>query len=272
MVSYRRLVAPISVTLLILVAGLAFLNLRPSYVGPPPILDPNFELWVGDAGSGKLMLWDLEYVKGIGDQVSLQETAVAGKRAIEFLIMQDGSDSEPVYAYLKQNQTIDGARLTELLTDEIGVWILAEPCNCNGTIAARSIIFGIEVNDGLHTLTFIFSDRVIEATTILAHRFVYLPTQPGTWTYQHINVTEQYRLAQWSLPERLTFSLVFEVGGFATGRHSAYVNSFHVTKPQLHTGPLDSSKTGQSGFSSSDVWCFVLGRFRLSHLVVKGLT
>jgi hypothetical protein len=265
--SYRRLIAPISVTLLILVAGLAFLNLRSSYVGPPPILDPNLELWVGDLGSRKLMLWDLEYVKGPGDQVSLQETVLAGKKATEFLIMQDGSDSEPVYAYLKQ--TMDGARLAGLLSDDIGVWILTEPCNCNGTMTARSIIFGIEVNDGLHTLTFIFSDRVIEATTILAHRFVYLPTQPGTWTYQHINVTEQYRLAQWSLPERLTFSLVFEVGGFATGRHSAYVNSFHVTKTQPVTGTHDSYGTGQSRFSFRDIWCSELDRFRLSYLAVK---
>jgi len=269
--SYKGLVAPISVTLLILVAGLAFLNLRPSYVGPPPILDPSFQLWVGDPDSGKLMLWDLEYVKGLGDQVSLQETALAGKRAIELLIMQDGSDSEPVYAYLKQNQTIDGARLTELLTDDIGVWILTEPCNCNGTITTRSIIFGIEVNDGLHTLTFIFSDRAIETATILAHRFVYLPTQPGTWTYQHINVTEQYRLAQWGLPDRLTFSLVFEVGGFATGSHSAYVNSFHVT-PRAGTGPHYSSETGQSRLSFSDFWSSEVGRFRVSHLGVKGLT
>jgi hypothetical protein len=218
------------------------------------------------------MLWDLEYVKGLGDQVSLRETELAGKRAIEFLVTQDGSDSEPVYAYLKQNQTIDGARLTELLTDDIGVWVLTEPCNCEVTVTPRSVIFGVEVNDGLHTLTFIFSDRAIGAMTILAHRFVYLPTEPGTWAYQHINVTEQYGLAQWNLPERLTFSLVFEVGGFATGSHGAYVNSFHVTKPQLHSGPSDSSKTKQSRSLSSDVWCSDLARFSLSHLGVKGLT
>jgi hypothetical protein len=211
-------------------------------------------------------------VKGLGDQVSLQETEVAGKRAIEFLVLQDGSNSEPVYAYLKQNQTMDGARLTELLTDDIGIWVLTESCHCDETVTTRSVIFGVEVNDGLHTLTFIFSDGAIGATTILAHRFVYLPTQPGTWAYQHINVTEQYGLAQWGLPERLTFSLIFEVGGFATGSHSAYVNSFHHTKPQLGTGPHYSSGTEQSRFSFSDFLSSESGRFRLSHLAVKGLT
>jgi hypothetical protein len=265
--SYKSLVAPISVILLIAVAGLAFLDLRPSYVGPPPILDPSFELWVGDQGSRRLMLWDLEYVSGLGDNVSLQETVFAGKRAMELLIMQAGNDGKPVYAYLKQ--TIDGERLAGLLTDDVGVWVLTEPCVCDGTTPARSVTFGVEVNDGVHTLTFIFSDIAAETRTILAHRFVYLPTQPRTWTYQHINVTEQYTLAQWSLPEHVTFSLVFEVGGFATGWHSAYVNSFQWTKPQLGTGSHGSSQESQPELSLNEVYCFDLGRFSFPHSVVK---
>lgn len=267
--SYRKLIAPISVTLLILIAALAFFNLRPSFVGPPPILDPDFELWVGDPGARRLMLWDLEYVKGPGDNVSVQETVVGGKRATELLVMKSGGDGQPVYAYLKQNQTIDGARLTGLLNDDIGVWVLAEPCACDGTSTARSVIFGVEVNDDLHTLAFIFSDRAIETRTILAHRFVYLPTQPGTWTYQHINVTEQYTLAKWSLPQHLTFSLFFEVGGYATGLHSAYVNSFKWTKPQLDAGPRIYSELKQSALSFNDAQYFDLGRFGISYLAVK---
>jgi hypothetical protein len=265
--SYRKLIAPISVTLLILIAGLAFINSRPSFVGPPPILDPNFELWVGDPGARRLMLWDLKYVKGARDNVSLQETVVNGKRATQFLVMHNGGDAEPVVSYL--TQIIDGARLTGLLNDDIGVWVLAEPCACSGTSTTRSVIFGVEVNDGLHTLTFIFSERANDASTILAHRFVYLLTEPGAWTYQHINVTREYTLAQWSLPVRLTFSLVFEVGGYATGWHSAYVNSFTWRNPQLDTTTYASYNVKQTTFSLNSLQCFDLGRFRVSYSVAK---
>jgi hypothetical protein len=269
MTSYKKLVAPISVALLIIVAGLAFFNVRPSYVGPDPILDPSFQLWVGDPGSRRPMLWDLEYMKGPGDSVSLQEAVVGGKKAVELLIVQSGTDSQPVYAYLKQ--TMDGARLADLLSYDVGVWVLAEPCACNGTITPTSIVFGVEVNDGLHTLTFIFSDLATQ-TTILAHRFVYLPTQPGTWTYKHLNVTEQYRLANWTLPESLTFSLIFEVGGLAIGTHRAYVSSFQATKLQVSTGSLESSGAGKPDLLLSDLRLFSLSRLSFLVFSSKGLT
>jgi hypothetical protein len=264
--SYRKLVPPISVALLILVAGLAFFNVRPSYVGPDPILDPSFQLWVGDPGFRRLMLWDLEYVKGPSDSVSFQEAVVDGKKAVELLIVQSGSTSQPVYAYL--TQTMDGARLADLLSYDVGVWLLAEPCACNGTITPSSVIFGVEVNDGLHTLTFVFSDLAAQAT-ILAHRFVYLPTRPGTWTYEHLNVTEQYKLANWTLPESITFSLFFEVGGLAVGTHRAYVNSFQATKPQVSTGSLDFSATSRSDLLLSDLRLFLPIASDFLHLVAK---
>jgi hypothetical protein len=255
------------VALLIVVAALTFLNLRPGYVGPPPILDPNLELWVGNQGAKRLMLWDLESTEGPGDNVSLQETVINGKNAKEFLILQSGSSGNAVYAYL--TQMIDGARLAGLLSGDLGVWILAEPCECNQGSTAQSVIFGVELNDGVHTLTFIFSDAPAATTMILADRFVYLLVQPGTWTYQHINVTREYALAQWSLPVQLSFSMVFWVGGHATGWHRAYVNSFHVRRPQLISGAHDSSGVTQPAFSSAILQSSNLSRSRFSDFVVK---
>jgi hypothetical protein len=264
--SHKRLVAPISVALLIVVAGLTFFNARPSNAGPAPILDPSFQLWVGDPGSRKLMVWDLEYVKGADDSVSVQEAVVDGKQAVEFQILQRGSDGQPVYAYLKQ--TMDGGRLADLLSYDVGAWVLVEPCDCNGTITPTSVIFGIEVNDGIHALTFIFSG-VATQTTILAHRFIFLRAQPDTWTYQHFNVTEQYRLANWTLPESLTFSLVFEVGGFAVGRHRAYVNSFQATKPPVSIKSQASFEANQSELQLFDLGWPNLLRLRFQCIVAK---
>jgi hypothetical protein len=244
MKSYRKLIPPISVTILLIVAGLTFLGLQPSFVGPPPILDPNFQLWVGDAGARRLMVWDLEYTKRPGDIVSLRETVVGGKNATQILLTHSGIDDAPIYIYLKQ--TIDGARLTGLLEGDIGIWVLTEPCACSGTSTAQALIFGVEINDGVHTITFIFSDQATETRTLLAHRFVYLPTQSGVWTQQHVNLTRQYALARWSLPDHLTFSLVFEAGATATGTHSAYVNSIHVEKPQVNSIQHGSSDATQS--------------------------
>jgi len=196
------------------------------------------------------MLWDMEYVEGPADNVSLREAVVDGKSAAELQVSQSGIDDAPVYVYLKQ--TIDGARLAGLLEDDVGIWVLAEPCVCNGTSTARSSIFGVELNDGIHTLTFIFSDQAIAPTTFLAHRFVYLTTQSGVWTYQQFNVTMQYALAHWNLPGQLTFSLVFQAGALATGLHSAYVNSIHVAKPQVSSQQFGPSDLARSEVSFCD--------------------
>jgi hypothetical protein len=263
---YKRLFAPISVILLVVVAGLAFLNVRPSYVGPPPILDPSFQLWIGDPTSRRPMLWDFEYVNASGSSVSLNEVVINGKKAVELLIASTGRGDDPSYAYLKQ--TMDGQRLVDLLSYDVGVWVLTEPCNCNETITTNSVVFGIEVNDGIHTLTFIFSESAAQAT-ILAHRFVYLPTRPATWVYQHINVTEQYQLAHWALPELLTFSLVFEVGGRATGSHSAFVNSFQATRPPVRIRSQGSSQAKQSALLFNNPRWRTLVRLKFSCFVAK---
>jgi hypothetical protein len=234
MESFKKLVAPISLILLIVVAGLAFFDLRPGYVGPPSILDPNFQLWVGVPSAKSLMVWNVTSVSGSGDNVSLRETVIDGKSAAELSILQSGVDGNAAYAYL--TQTIDGTRLTGLLSGDVGAWVLAEPCACNGSSTSQSVIFGVELDDGIHTLTYIFSDSSVETTVILAHRFVYLPIQPGAWTYQHFNVTREYQRAHWSLPDQLTFSVVFQVGAHATGWHHAYLNSFQVTSSELVAG------------------------------------
>ena len=38
------------------------------------------------------MVWDLEYVKGPGDNVALQQAVIDGKSAAELLVMQSGID------------------------------------------------------------------------------------------------------------------------------------------------------------------------------------
>ncbi len=242
----RKHTAPLSVTLLIIVAALAFLNsLRSSSIGPPPILDPNFELWVEDSGTKRLKVWEFEYVKGPSDSVSLQQTVVNGNNATEFLVLQDGKDENWVYAYLKQ--VIDGTRLRALFTRVLNVSILRESCACGNPSADESTIFGLEVNDGVHTLTFVFSGK---PEGFLAHRTVFLYTPPQEWTYHQIDLRKEYDAAHWNwnLTDRLTFSVVFAVAGNATGWHRAYVQGFSSPKPQMNSGVQALLRIDEPGF------------------------
>jgi len=237
----RKLTAPLSVILLVIIAGLAFVTLQSGPIGPAsephPILDPNFDLWVEVAGTRRLMVWELEYIKGPGDSVSLQQMSVDGRRTLEFLVFGGEKDGKGMNVYLRQ--TIDGTRLAILLKSGLDISIIVEPCGCGGALTVHSVAFGVEVNDGNHLITFVFSDETAEPQTFFANRIVFFPTAPGKWAKQHIDLAKEYNLAQWKLPERITFSLVFGVGANVTGWHRAYVEGFSVPMLRLGARPQE---------------------------------
>ena len=225
----RRWTAPLSAIFLIVVAGLAFYQLRHAGTeNPPPILDPQFELWVSDSqfGGSRPLVWELEYSQGSEDQISLRKTDVAGRTALEIKLFQDGGDGW-VYVYMRQS--IDGARLAALLNRTIGVLTFLETtCACRRASPPQSTVFGIETNDGEHTLSFLFSDAAMEPQQTPSSRTVFLLTVPGEWVFHLIDVAGEYENAKWRLPEQLRFGVTFQAPASATGWHVGYLHGFSV--------------------------------------------
>jgi hypothetical protein len=178
------------------------------------------------------MVWNLEQVKGIDDHVNVNQTIIQGKDAVQLSVLQSGVGSRWVYVSL--SQTIDGGRLSSLLSSTIGVWILKHRCGCEMNLFNQtSIILAVELNDGIHTLTFVFTDMLQGTRGLLDHRIVFLPTQSGVWTFQELNITREYISAHWMPPERVTLSIIFGAGGTATGWHLAYVSQLTVIRNGL---------------------------------------
>jgi hypothetical protein len=246
----RKLTAPLSALFLILVAGFAFTNLQAKTEYPPPILDPEFNLWGSNPtlGGKTPMVWELEYEKSVGDQILLQETVTADKKALEIQIFQDGSDDN--LTYVRLGQTIDGIRARALFDEEMGIWVLLQAsCACKGPISGQGSIFEIETNDGTHTLDFLFVETAAEASISPSHRTIFLQTPMGEWGYHSIDLVAQYRNAQWKPPDRISLSIIFSASGSATGWHTAYVHGFSVTKKTT----LNSMRQHDTMFSSLPV-------------------
>jgi hypothetical protein len=227
----RKLTAPLSAILLVFVAGFAFTHLQTSTEYPPPILDPTFDLWVSnrELGGEKPMVWELEYQKSAGDQILLQDTVIANKTALEIRIFQDGADDN--LTYVRLGQTIDGARARALFDEEISMWVfLQASCPCEKFVSGETATFGIETNDGTHTLDYIFTEKTGEISISPTRRTISLQVQTGQWTNQLIDLTEEYKSAKWSSPDRILLSMIFGVPGRASGWHSQYVHGFSVIK------------------------------------------
>jgi hypothetical protein len=227
----RKLTAPLSAVFLIVVAGLAFTFLHTGTEYPPPILDPEFGLWISDRdfGGKRPMVWQLEYERGVGDQILLQQTTIADKTALEIQIFQDGADQR--WTYVRLGQTIDGTRLRALLDEEVGIWVfLLASCACNRPPSDQTGIFEIQTNDGTHVLDFIFTETVIEMNASPTHRTIFLQTPRGEWAHYPIDLAMQYKEAQWRPPDRVSLSIILGAPRAATGWHTAYVHGFSVTK------------------------------------------
>ena len=227
----RKLTAVLSVILLIFVSGIAFnyLRSRPEYP-PPAILDPTFDLWVSDRDSGhkRPLVWELDSVTGVGDQVVLEQTVLAGNRSLEIRVFEGGVDDIGVYVRLKQ--MIDGARLRALRDSEVGVWVFLEFSNKQQSESPLTI-FGVQTNDGLNMLTFIFSEEARKPQQGPGSRTVFLATPSGRWAYQRIDVAGEYKNAGWKIPERLSFSVTLGAQASAAGWHVGYVHRFVVKTP-----------------------------------------
>jgi len=230
----RRYFAAVSVGILILIAAFAFANLQGTYSGPPPILDPNFKLWATNSTGPQLMVWDRESVKGSFDRVALNETVVNSRNAVELGVFQSGEVSGSVYEAL--TQTLDGGRLSALFSSTVGLWFMKEACHCDDDpFNKTAVTLVVEVNDGTHTLSILFSDKFAGTLTLLNHRIEFRPTPSGTWTFQEFNFSNEYLAAHWPLPNSLTFRILFGVAQGSLGWHYAYLDRITITSNSLHT-------------------------------------
>jgi len=229
----KRYFAPISVAILIIAAAFAFLNLQGTYTGPPAILDPNFNLWITGPSGPQLMVWNLEAVKGPSDIVGISKTSLQGKHALELRVFQSGIQSRWTYAGI--SQTLDGSRLTELMNASIGFWVLKEQCHCDADLFnGTSVILAVETNDGVHSISFVFSDELQGVRSLPDQRIVFLATPSSVWYFEKLNIAKEYRMMRWSTPDELTFSIVLGVAGGAVGWHSAYLSAIALSPDGLH--------------------------------------
>jgi hypothetical protein len=228
----RRYFAAVSVGILVLVAAFAFANLQGTYSGPPPILDPNFKLWADSSTGPQLMVWGRESVKGSFDRVALNETVANGRNAVELSVFQSGEGSGSVYEAL--TQTLDGGRLSALLNSTVGLWFMKEPCHCDDDpFNTTAVTLVVEVNDGIHTISILFSDKFTGILTLLNHRIEFRPAPSGTWTFEEFDFAKDYAAAHWLLPNSLTFRVIFGVAEGSLGWHYAYLERITILSNSL---------------------------------------
>ena len=240
----RRFTAPISIVLLIIVTAIApFTILKSNPVISPPVLDPNFELWMGDSGKTQLVVWRSEYVIASGDSIFLNRTTFDHMTVLKMdLLKQNRTGS--TYAFV--TQIIDGPRLAALFTLNISAWVLRTSCVCSSSPNAGNEVFGVDFNDGTHVLTYVFSTLSMETQVRWNERVVLLQTPRDQWVKVPLDIAKQFYNAHWKKPERVTLGIIFGAGSDVTGSRSAYLHNFTWSEqPRSHDDYSTVAPLGQ---------------------------
>ena len=224
MSNITRFTAPISIVILIIVAAVVpFTILKSNPVTSPPVLDPNFELWMGGSGRMSLILWRSEYVIAEGDALSLNQVTFDHMTALKFELSKQNKSAA---SYVSVTQIITGPRLASLFTLNLSVWVLRESCNCDPSSIVPNEVFGVTFNDGTHTLTYQFSATPMKTEVKWDARVVHLQTLNDQWVKVPLNIGEEFESAQWKRPERVTLGVVFGAGNDFSGSRTAYLHNF----------------------------------------------
>jgi hypothetical protein len=221
----KRAITPVSIALLLTVAAVApFTILRNAApITIPPILDPNFQLWLGNASERHLVVWRTENVTAGGDSLSIAESTWDQVTALKFNLLKKNMTA-PTYEYVSQE--IDGSRLTALFTYNISAWIMKQSCTCNLTTPMGSEMFGLEVNDGRHVLTFMFSQAPAETKISWSRRVIFVQSATDRWVRVPLEIAKQYSDAHWDRPDKVVFGVFFGSDQEASGSLQAYVHNF----------------------------------------------
>jgi hypothetical protein len=219
----------------------------------PPLLNTTFKYWTLVPGTNetKPYLWETDFMKGPLDRLWLAEDTVDGEKALGLHIYQDGLDDTFDWAMLHVRQDLRGVAASKVLENNLGVWIYPTfPYHSDHVNNNPHNAFGIEVNDGIHIIWFIFAPGEAVVYELKLHRIVLIPTPLNQWSYREINIKEQYDKAGWLMPG--SFSLILLTGATKVdpGFYAGYFKSVNVTQgstlvgmvPQIAWSPISSEQ------------------------------
>ena len=246
--SLQRYFGPVSIAILLLITALAFVNFQGTSSPPPAILDPDFTLWTQTGNFTQPLVWSLGSNVG-REHLMLERVTLLDRNAVRISIYQNGAGSNDSYVTLAE--TLDGERLAHLMNSTVGIWVFKDPCECDSNqLGNASELQAVQVNDGIRTISFVFTDKLQGSATFLGHRLVLIPTPSNQWSYEEVNIGREYAAANWLPPNSLTFTLLFEVRRASVGWHSVYFSQItaQANSQAALTGVVQISAVSASNF------------------------
>ena len=240
---WHRAVSFISIALCFLVISAAFANYYGQVFQPSPLLNPNMKFWTFDpaTNSTEPYLWQIDIIKNPADNVSVFRTVVANRSAVALSVYRSNENGSSVFTTVHLRQDLHGQALDTAFNSTISVWVYPtftywydlrykNPEN----------VFGIEINDGVNLVWYVFADDQSQVFQFPHQRIVVIQTPLHVWSHRTVNIAHEYAEAGWEKPESLSFILILGTTRIYPGNWTGYFSGLSVQTTLQRTQTLSA--------------------------------
>jgi hypothetical protein len=202
------------------------------------------KLWTFDPVTNLTVpyLWQLDEIKGPSDNVSLYSTTVADRSAVGLYVYRSNQNSSSVWTTIHVRQDLKGQALNVAFNSRISLWVFPTFTYWYDLQSKNpENAYGIEINDGVNLVWYVFADEPNQTFQLPHHRIVVQQTQLNTWSYRSINIAREYQLAGWPEPESLSFILIVGTTRIHPGTWVGYFAGINVQTAPSHAQSLPNS-------------------------------
>ena len=202
------------------------------------------------SGRRQLVVWHADYTIAPDDSIELNQTRLGQMSALGLNLHKKNANGS---TYLLLSQSVDGPRVGALFSLNVSAWVFRKSCECNATsLIENGEVFGIEINDGTHVLTFAFSGSTSQTQVLWGQRLVFLKTPANQWVNVPLDIAREYHFAQWNRPAQVTFGVIFGAESGVLGFRQEFLHN--VTWATPSHSDYKSSMAYSAIQSSHQVW------------------
>jgi hypothetical protein len=239
-------IALISVSFCILAVSFSFISFYGQVFEPSPLMNTNMKFWTIDPTNNitRPYLWQVDIIKGPHDNVSISQTEIANRQALELKLARSNDNNTQVWTTLHVRQDVHGQALGTIFRSEISLWVFpTTQYRYDSRLHNPENTFGVEINDGTNLLWYVFSDEANQTFQLPHHRIVLTQTPLDEWSLRELDIGKQFQAAGWKQPESISFTLILGTTEIYPGTFWGYLSGLTVNLNPRRTESLTQTQS-----------------------------
>jgi len=224
-------VSLISIGVCAIVISGAFVNYYGQVFQPSPLLNSNMKFWSFNPTihSTEPYLWQIDIIKNPTDNVSVSRTIIADRPAVALSVFRSIQNGSSVWTTVHLRQDLHGQALDAIFNSTISVWVFPTfTYQYDLRFKNPENVFGIEINDGVNLVWYVFADDQNQVVQFPHQRIVVTQTPLHVWSYRTIDIAHEYAEAGWKKPDSLSFILILGTTNIYPGNWTGYFSGLNV--------------------------------------------